>query len=94
MDETQINKLGSRMRDIYTDVAIPPVPAADAPKHPSRRLRKNRYVTRTATPSGRISTSPPGNRMSRSIGGLVAQRPMTTLLVLAGVGYLLARLSR
>ena len=94
MDKAQIDKLGSRMRDVYTDVAIPPVPAADAPKHPSRRLRKNRYVTRAAASSGRSSTLRPGSGTSLSIGGLVAQRPMTTLMVLAGVGYLLAKLSR
>ena len=27
MDKAQIDKLGNRMRDVYTDVAIPPMPA-------------------------------------------------------------------
>ena len=94
MDKAQIDKLGNRMRDVYTDVAIPPMPTASAPKHPSRRLRKNRYVTRTATSSGRGSTSRPGSEVALSIGGLVAQRPMMTLIMLAGFGYLLAKLSR
>lgn len=94
MDEAQIDKLGSRMRDVYADVAIPPVPAVDAPKHPSRRLRKNRYVTRTAERSGRHSTTQPGSGTVPSIRGLATKRPVTMLLVLAGVGYLLAKLSR
>ena len=94
MDKAQIDKLGSRMRDVYTDVAIPPAPAADAPKHPSRRLRKNRYVTRAVASSRRGSTSQSGRGTGLSIGGVVAQRPVTMLMVLAGVGYLLAKLSR
>jgi len=94
MDEAQTDKLGSRMRDIYADVATAPEPAADVPKHPSRRLRKNRYVTRTAARSGRSPATRPGSGTALSVGGLVAQRPVTALLVLAGVGYLLAKLSR
>jgi len=43
MDETQIGKPGSKMRDAYADVASEvPVPTRDTPKHPSRRLRKSR----------------------------------------------------
>ena len=94
MDKAQIDKLGNRMRDVYTDVAIPPMPVTGAPKHPSRRLRKNRYVTRTATSSRHGSMSRPGSEAALSIGGLVAQRPVMTLIVLAGFGYLLAKLSR
>ena len=45
MDETQIDKLGSKMRDVYADVASEaPVPATTAPKRPSRRLRKRRSI--------------------------------------------------
>lgn len=94
MDEAQIDKLGSRMRDVYTDIAISPEPTADAPKHPSRRLRKNRYVTGTAIRSGRSPMARPGSGTALSIGGLMMQRPIIALLALAAAGYLLAKLSR
>ncbi len=94
MDETQIDKLGNRMRDVYGDVATTPEPAADVPKHPSRRLRKNRYVTRPAARSQRSPTTRLGNGTALSISDLMARKPVMTLLVLAGVGYLLAKLSR
>ena len=94
MDEAQIDKLGNRMRDVYGDVATTSEPAANVPKHPSRRLRKNRYVTRAAAQSGRSSATQHGNGTALSIGDLVAQRPVMTFLALAGVGYLLAKLSR
>lgn len=85
MDETQIDKLGSKMRDVYADVASEaPVPAT-APKHPSRRLRKNRTF---AQASGRRAASAPGNVAS----GFITQYPVTSLLIAAGVGYALARL--
>lgn len=94
MDESQIDKLGSRMRDVYADMAAAPEPAGTAPKNPSRRLRKNRYVTRTAARSGRSPATRPADGTGLSIGGLVSQRPVTAMLVLAGIGYLLTRLSR
>ena len=94
MEESQTDKLGSRMRDIYADVAAAPEPDEAAPKHPSRRLRKNRYVTRTAARFGRGVATRPDSGADLSIRGLAAQRPFTTLLVAAGTGYLLARLSR
>ncbi len=94
MDETQIDKLGNRMRDVYGDVATTPEPAADVPKHPSRRLRKNRYVTRSAAQSQRSPTTRLGNGTVLSMGDLIGRKPVMTLLVLAGVGYLLAKLSR
>ncbi len=86
MDETQIDKLGSKMRDIYADVASQaPEPAETTPKHPSRRLRKNRTFART---SGRKAASAPGS----IAGGFVTQHPVASLLIAAGVGYVLARL--
>ena len=86
MDETQIDKLGSKMRDVYADVASEvPVPAKAAPKHPSRRLRKSRTFARA---SARRAASARGN----AAGGLLAQHPMASLLIAVGVGYLLARL--
>lgn len=94
MDESQTDKLGNRMRDVYADVAAVPEPDAAVPKHPSRRLRKNRYVTRAAARSGRRPATRPEGSAGVSIGGLVMQRPFTALLVAAGVGYLLNRLVR
>ena len=93
MDEAQIDKLGNQMRDVYDDVARTSEPAADVPKHPSRRLRKNRYVTRAAARSERSSATQHGNGTALSIGDLVAQKPVMTFLVLADIGYLLAKLS-
>jgi ElaB/YqjD/DUF883 family membrane-anchored ribosome-binding protein len=85
MDESQIDKLGNKMRDVYADVANEaPVPAAPAPKHPSRRLRKSQ---RFAGASGRISASTPGSAAT----SLVRQHPRTSLMVAMGVGFLLAR---
>ena len=47
MDESQTNALGSKMRDVYADLASEPlVPAPAVPKRPSRRLRKNRSFAR------------------------------------------------
>lgn len=81
MDESQTNTLGSKMRGVYDDLASEaPVPAA-VPKHPSRRLRRNRSF---AGATARRTASVPGN--------IVAQRPMASLLIAVGVGYLLARL--
>ena len=86
MDETQIDKLGSKMRDIYADVASEaPVPAVSRPKHPSRRLRKNRTFARA---SARNTTRAPG----AVAGGLLVQHPVASLLVAVGIGYALARL--
>ena len=86
MDETQIDKLGSKMRDVYADVATEvPVPAVARPKHPSRRLRKNRSFAST---SARQAASVP----STVAGGLLTQHPVASLLIAAGIGYLLARL--
>ncbi len=85
MDENQIDKLGSKMRDVYADVASEaPVPAT-APKHPSRRLRKQRSFARS---SGRTAAAAPRS----GAGGFVTQRPIASLLLAAGVGYVLARL--
>lgn len=86
MDENQIEQLGSKMRDAYTEVASEtPLPAEVVPKHPSRRLRKNRTFAGSA---GRRAASAPGG----AVGSLVAQHPMASLLVAVGVGYVLARL--
>lgn len=86
MDETQINKLGGKMRDVYADVASEmPVPAETAPKHPSRRLRKSRTFARA---SGRSAAPTSGSAAS----GFVAQHPVASLLIAAAVGYALARL--
>ena len=80
MDESQTNTLGSKMRDVYADLASEPlVPAAS--KHPSRRLRRNRSFARA---TARGAASAPGN--------IVMQHPVASLLIAVGVGYLLARL--
>jgi len=85
MDEAQIDKLGSKMRDVYADVASEaPVPA-NVPKHPPRRLRKNRTFARA---SGRKAAPAPGSIAS----GFVTQYPVTSLLIAVSVGYVLARL--
>jgi len=86
MDESQIDKLGSKMRDVYADVASEaPVPTVGASKHPSHRLRKSRTFGKA---SGRkLAAGPKG-----AVGGLVAQHPVASLLIAAGVGYVLARL--
>jgi len=69
MDETQIDKLGSKMRDVYADVASEaPVPA-NVPKHPSRRLRKNHTFARA---SERKAAPAPGSIAS----GFVTQYPV------------------
>ena len=85
MDESQADKLGSKMRDVYADLASEaPVPARGAPKHPSRRLRKNRSFAKTFA---RKAASAPRSVM----GGLVMQHPVASLLIAAGIGYVLAR---
>ena len=82
MDESQTNALGSKMRDVYADLASEPlVPAPAVPKRPSRRLRKNRSFARA---TARGSAAAPGD--------IVMQHPVAALLVAVGVGYLLARL--
>ena len=79
MDESQTNTLGSKMRDVYADLASEaPVPAA--PKHPSRRLRRNR------------SFAGANARGAAAAGNIVTQHPVASLLIAVGVGYLLARL--
>ncbi len=86
MDENQIEQLGSKMRDAYTEVASEtPLPAEVAPKHPSRRLRKNRSFAGGA--GGRAASVSGG-----TVGSLIRQHPMASLLVAVGVGYVLARL--
>ncbi len=80
MDESQINTLGGKMRDVYSDLASEaPVPTAS--KHPSRRLRKNRSF---AGANARGAASAPGT--------IVTQHPVASLLIAVGVGYLLGRL--
>ena len=80
MDESQIDTLGSKMRDVYADLANEAlVPAA--PKRPSRRLRRSRSF---AGANARGTASATGN--------IVVQHPVASLLVAVGVGYLLARL--
>ncbi len=85
MDEIQIDKLGSKMRDVYADVASEtPVPAT-MPKHPSRRLRKNQSFARA---SARRAAPAFGS----AAGGFVKQHPVASLLIAVGVGYALARI--
>lgn len=85
MDEAQIDKLGSKMRDVYADVASEaPVPGMTAPRHPPRRLRKNRTFAST---SARKATSAPG-----AARGVLMQHPAASLLIAVGIGYVLARL--
>ncbi len=86
MDETQIDKLGSKMRGVYADVASEaPASAMAAPRHPSRRLRKNRTFARAS--AGKAASVP-----SVAAGGLLMQHPVASLLIAVGVGYVLARL--
>ena len=86
MDESQIDKLGSKMRDVYADVASEaPVPTRGVSKRPSHRMRKNRTF-------GRASGHKPASAPRGAAGGLIAQHPMASLLIAAGVGYVLARL--
>ncbi len=86
MDESQIDKLGSKMRDVYADVASEaPVPTVGGSKHPSHRLRKSRTFGRA---SGR-KPAPAPRGAARSV---IAQHPVASLLIAAGVGYVLARL--
>ena len=85
MNETRIDKLGSKMRDVHVDVASEaPVPAVAAPKHPSRRLRKNRTFARA---SRRKAAAASG----RAAGSFVTRHPVASLLVAVGVGYVLGR---
>jgi len=86
LDENQIDKLGSKMRDVHDDVASEaPVPTVGPSKHPSHRLRKNRTF-------GRASGRKPASAPSGAAGGLIAQHPVASLLIAAGAGYVLARL--
>jgi len=86
MDENQIDKLGSKMRDVYADVASEaPVPTRGVSQRSSRRLRKNRTFGRAP---GRKPTSAPRG----AAGSLITQHPVASLLIAAGVGYVLARL--
>ena len=86
MDESQLEKLGSKMRDVYAEVASEAsVPTRGVAKRPSRRLRKNPTFSKA---SKRKLTS-----ASRSAAGnVIAQHPVASLLIAAGVGYVLARL--
>jgi len=85
MDESQIDKLGSKMRDVYDDVASEaPVPTAGASKRPSHRLRKSRTF-------GRASRPKPAAASRGAVGDLIAQYPVASLLIAAGVAYVLAR---
>lgn len=93
MDPSQIDTLGSKMRDAYDDVAA--APAEPAPKHPSTRLRKNRYVTSVASAkAGAAKAADAAPSAAGSVRGFARQRPFTTLMIAAGTGYLLAKLSR
>ena len=86
MDENQINKLGSKMRDVYDDVVREdPVPTEVVSKRPTRRQRKSRTF-------GRASGRKPASASRDVVSGLVAHHPMASLLIAVGVGYLLARL--
>ena len=86
MDETQIDKLGSKMRDVYADVASEaPVPTVSASKRPSHRLRKNPTF-------GRASGRKPASAPRGAAGSLITQHPIAFLLIAAGFGYVLARL--
>jgi len=86
MDENQIDKLGSKMRDVYAEVASEaPVPTGDVLKHPSHRLRKSRTF-------GRASGRKPAPTPRGTAGSGIAQHPVASLLIAAGVGYVLARL--
>jgi len=86
MDENQIDKLGSKMRDVYADVASEaPVPTRGASQRSSRRLRKNRTF-------GRASGRKPAPTPRGAAGNLITQHPVASLLIAAGVGYVLARL--
>jgi ElaB/YqjD/DUF883 family membrane-anchored ribosome-binding protein len=86
MDDSQIDKLGSKMRDVYADVATEaPVPAETISKHPSRRLRKSRTF---AGASRRQAAS----ASSSAAGNLITRHPIASLVAAASVGYLLARL--
>jgi len=89
MDEKQIDKLGSKMRDIYADVASEaPAPAQSALKHPSRRLRKNRTFARVTECKSKAASIPGG-----VAGGFVTQYPTASLVIAAGFGYVFARIS-
>jgi len=62
-----------------------PVPTVGASKHPSHRLRKNRTF-------GRASGRKPASAPRGAAGSLITQHPVASLLIAAGVGYVLARL--
>lgn len=80
MDEAQIGQLGSKMRDAYSDIASEPTTVAETShKRVSRRLRKSPTFARN---SSATATS----------GSLVRQHPIASLLVAAGIGFVLARL--
>jgi len=86
MDENQVNKLGSKMRDVYADVASEaPVPTRGVPKRPSHRLRKSRTF-------GKVSRRKPASAPRGAAGSVITQHPVASLLIAAGVGYVLARL--
>ena len=85
MDESQIDELGNKMRDVYADVASEaPMPANAASKHPSRRLRKSRTFAGANT---RKRVAKPSD-----ISSIVSRHPMASLLIAMGIGYLCARL--
>ena len=79
MEQAQIEKLGSKMRDAYNDIASEPV--APGPKRASRRLRKSPVFHPEVARKAR-----------RGQDGLVARHPFASLLTAAAVGYVLARL--
>ena len=86
MDENQIDKLGSKMRDVYADVASEaPVPTRGMSKRPSHRLRKSRTF-------GSASGRKPAPTPRGATGNLITQHPLASLLIAAGVGYVLAQL--
>ena len=79
MEQAQIEKLGSKMRDAYSDIASEPV--APGPKRASRRLRKSPVFHPEAA-----------HKAKRGGDSLVAQHPLASLLTAAAIGYVLSRL--
>ena len=80
MDEAQIGQLGSKMREAYSDIASEPTAVTEAShKRASRRLRKSPTFARRSS-----NTAASGN--------LLRQHPIASLLVAAGIGFVLARL--
>lgn len=84
MDEEQVNKLGSKMKQVYADVVEDP--GGEVATQASRGLRTTRNSARSAARGG-------SDTLDAQIVAFVRERPIVALVAAAGVGYLMSRVA-